>query len=303
MNINKKYKNNLFSWMFSDEDVLRELYNAIAGTNYDKDVKIEINTLQDLLFQDRINDISFMIDNKIIVLIEHQSTINENMPLRMLIYIVRLYEKIIEHLGKKKIYGKKLVKIPQPEFYVLYNGTDDFPAEKTLRLSDAFDTLENKDKLPLELIVKVININKGQNKELEQKSALLREYATFIEEVRKNLAEVSQETVQPVEGKTPLEEATRRAVRYCIENNILRDFLTEFGSEVSSMLFTEWNLDDALEVAREEAWEEAWEKGIDRLSELIDQGYSTEEAKNILKSERPAKRRRNIPGNQKPVLA
>ncbi|MCL1836461.1 MAG: Rpn family recombination-promoting nuclease/putative transposase [Treponema sp.] len=50
------------------------------------------------------------------VLIEHQSTINPNMPLRLLLYIAHLYEKII---GRKKLYNTKLEKIPAPEFIVL----------------------------------------------------------------------------------------------------------------------------------------------------------------------------------------
>jgi hypothetical protein len=308
MSINKEYKNNLFVWLFSNAVVLRELYNAIAGTNYGKDVKIEINTLQDLLFLDPKNDISFIIGDMIVVFIEHQSTINENMPLRLLIYVARLYEKIIERLGKKKIYREKMVKIPRPEFYVFYNGTADFPAEKVLRLSDAFEAIGDKEKLPLELTVKVININKGQNKELEQKSVMLSDYATFIKQVRDNLAELTSKGTPPTDNKKTdnkkqLDEAIKRAIHYCIENNILRDTLIQFGSEVSSMLFTEWNLDDAKEAWREEAWEdgleigmergmergreEGVEIGIDSLCDLLDQGYTPQEAKEILKTRKP----------------
>jgi hypothetical protein len=42
-----------------------------------------------------MNDISFEIGDKLVVLIEHQSTINPNMPLRLLLYIGRVYEKIL----------------------------------------------------------------------------------------------------------------------------------------------------------------------------------------------------------------
>ena len=46
----------------------------------------------------------------------------------------------------------------------------DYPAQKDLKLSDAFmETNENKDDIPLELIVKVININHPDNENfLEQ---------------------------------------------------------------------------------------------------------------------------------------
>jgi hypothetical protein len=42
------------------------------------------------------NDISFLLDGKLVVLIEHQSSLNRNMPLRLLLYIGRVYEKIPE---------------------------------------------------------------------------------------------------------------------------------------------------------------------------------------------------------------
>jgi predicted transposase/invertase (TIGR01784 family) len=262
MRAKKNYKNNLFIWLFSNPAILRELYNALAGTNYDESVKIEINTLQDVLFLDRKNDISFIIGNKIVVFIEHQSTINENMPLRLLIYITRLYEKIIESLGKNKIYREKLVKIPRPEFYVFYNGTADYPAEKVLRLSDAFESMGQKDDPPLELTVKVININKGKNKELEQKSTMLSDYAFFVKKTRDFFKELEPQKLDDKKAfQKAFNEAIEKAIHYCIENNILKDILIKFSSEVSSMLFTEWNLNDAKEAWKEEAWEEGMEEG------------------------------------------
>src|SRR5215469_9383147 len=94
---NVKYKDSVFSLLFSDTDILRELYGALEGVTLPPDVPITINTLEDALYMDRINDISFEIGGKLVILIEHQSTINPNMALRLLIYIARVYEKIIEN--------------------------------------------------------------------------------------------------------------------------------------------------------------------------------------------------------------
>jgi hypothetical protein len=52
--------------------------------SFDKNAKITINTLGNVLFLGRRNDISFLVGYKPVVLIEHQSTINSNMPLRFL---------------------------------------------------------------------------------------------------------------------------------------------------------------------------------------------------------------------------
>ena len=71
---NTKYKDSVFSLLFSDPVILRELYCALEDVTMPPDIPITINTLQDALFMDRINDISFEIGDKVVVLIEHQST-------------------------------------------------------------------------------------------------------------------------------------------------------------------------------------------------------------------------------------
>ena len=106
METNTNYKSSVFSLLFSDPDTLRELYCALEGVTLPADVPVTINTLSDVLFMDKVNDISFEIGGKVVVLIEHQSTINPNMCLRLLLYIGRVYEKIIKD---KKIYSSKKI--------------------------------------------------------------------------------------------------------------------------------------------------------------------------------------------------
>jgi hypothetical protein len=119
MGVNTRYKDSVFSFLFSDPNTLRELYGAIKGVDLPPDVSITVNTLEDVLYKTLLNDISFEIDNKLVVLMEHQSTINPNMAIRLLMYIARIYEKII---SGRSIYGSKQVYIPRPEFIVFYNG-------------------------------------------------------------------------------------------------------------------------------------------------------------------------------------
>ena len=90
----------MFSTLFSNPDVLREVYSAIEGVDIPSDAIIEINTLSDVLYMQQINDLSFTIDDRIVVLIEHQSTINDNVPVRH--NIINLREK----KGKSPYNGK-----------------------------------------------------------------------------------------------------------------------------------------------------------------------------------------------------
>jgi predicted transposase/invertase (TIGR01784 family) len=58
-----------------------------------------------------------------------------------------------------------------------------------------------------------------------------------------------------------LAKAVPNAIKYCIDNNKLRDFLETHGSEVHNMLMGEYNEEEHMEVVREEALEEGIEKG------------------------------------------
>jgi len=130
------------------------LYNALHGTDYsERDTQITINTLSESHFTPHKNDLSFIINGKLVIMIEHQSSINENMPFRFLQPIARIFENNIS--DKKAIYRKALIKLPRPEFIVLYNGTAPFPDKETLRLSDAYEQVEGFDKINLELEVTV----------------------------------------------------------------------------------------------------------------------------------------------------
>ena len=246
MNVNKKHKNSVFSALFSTPEKLRELYSAIEGIDVPPDAVVEINTLSDVLFMEQINDVSFTIDDRIIVLIEHQSTLSGNVPLRLLMYIARVYEKIIDRV---MIYKKKLVKIPKPEFIVLYNGIEPFPDRQELRLSSAFKGIEGlilpeHNNVSLELVVQVYNINHGRNREMVEKSETLNGYSTFVEKIR----EYSRES--------PLEESIATAIKYCIEHNTLKEFLKNHGMEVINMLCEEPPLEEIIAVRVEEAVEE-----------------------------------------------
>ncbi len=249
--VNNKYKDSVFTLLFKDKYKLIELYNAIEETNYTNNTDIEINTLEDVLFMNRVNDISFIIDGKFVVLIEHQSTINKNMPLRFLMYMARVYEKMVDN---KAIYKQSLIKIPTPEFIVLYNGNQNQPEKQTLKLSDSFIIKSN---INLELYVKVININYGKSKVLNR-SKNLNDYSYFIYKVK-----------QYRENNLSLEDSIKEAINDCIKQNILKEFLENNASEVINMLYTEFDINVAKEVWQEEAKEEGRQEGIKEIAKSL----------------------------------
>jgi predicted transposase/invertase (TIGR01784 family) len=274
--VKRNHKASVFTSLFSDPDVLRELYSAIEGITIPHDIPVVINTLSGVLYPTQENDVSFLIDNRLVVLIEHQSTISENMPLRLLEYVEHIYEKTID-LEKK--YQKNMIKIPRPEFIVLYNGLDDYSEYSELKLSDMFMDVEGLkqasiEKTPLELIVQVYNINHGHNPELLKKCKTLDNYSFFIDKIREYLNK-----------KKTLEKAVKLAVKYCIKKNILKKYLQENSSEVFNMIFGEYDREMDIAVNRREAWEDGRAEGREEGREegkiitaknLLDEGSSLE---------------------------
>ena len=245
---NRKYKDSVFVDLFSEDEKAKEnflsLYNALHGTKLTATAQLKNVRLDQVLYMTFYNDVSYLIDNKIIVLVEHQSTINPNMPLRCLEYISRLYETLFE---SKEKYSRKLLNIPTPEFYVFYNGDETYPSDKTLKLSDAF--IEKTVKPNLELTVKIININQQNHHPLLKNCKTMYEYTIFVETVRRW-------------KKTDPQKGFQKAIEECIANDILRDYLKRKTKEVLNMLLAEYDYETDIAVQRAEEREIAFAEGI-----------------------------------------
>jgi len=199
------------------------------------------------------NDLSFMIGS-VMNLYEHQSTFNPNMPVRGLSYFARLYETYMSRY-KLNAYGKKLIRLPAPQYIVFYNGRDEQPDELELKLSDAFVPPLNTGEEPaLECRVRMLNINLGHNQRLMQDCRKLWEYAKFVEEVRLNL-----------DSGYPIDRAVNTAIDSCIQQDILKDILIQSRSEVLLMFLTEY--DEKLHM--EHTFEEGREVGLEQGQKQI----------------------------------
>ena len=158
----RDFKSRMFAMIFSDKKELLKLYNAVANRNYEDPELLEINTLENAFYMSMKNDLSFIIDSRL-SLYEHQSTWNPNIPLRDLLYVARLYEKLIV---KDSLYGTRLLQIPSPKFIVFYNGIEERPEREVLKLSDAYEP--GAVEPDLELKVLVLNINAGYNEDIKE---------------------------------------------------------------------------------------------------------------------------------------
>ena len=203
-NTARNYKDTVFSSLFYEcenaEENAKDLYKALTGRTV---CNAEKCRLEDVLFREFKNDVAYIMDGKFVCFIEHQSTINPNMPLRLLIYAARTFERYF--LNENLIYSSNLLKIPTPEFYVLYNGSRGLKSDK-LKLSTAFE--EEVEKPDLELIVNVENINYDRIKGTRlEKCQVLSDYSFLIEKIREYDGDIE------------------RAVKDCIELGVLTEYL------------------------------------------------------------------------------
>ena len=108
------------------------------------------------------------------------------MPMRGVLYFARLYGKIIAQ-NNINIYSSSSKKFPFPQHIVFYNGTENQPDRTVLRLSDLFERSGEGKTPALECITVMLNINYGHNRALLEKCRRLKEYAIFVDRVRRNL--------------------------------------------------------------------------------------------------------------------
>ncbi|MBQ6565498.1 MAG: hypothetical protein IJL80_00445 [Treponema sp.] len=138
---------------------------------------------------------------------------------------------------QKDIYSSRLIKIPAPQYFVLYNGLAEQTEKVDLRLSDAFE----KKSEGYEWTAHVINVNAGHNKNILSSCQILEDYAQFVAKVRHNC-----------NCGMVLTKAIDTAVDDCIRQGILESFLRKHKSEVAYMYIFEYNEELHNKTLREE---------------------------------------------------
>ena len=251
-NQKRDYKSSLFVNMFGRNINAKEhflsLYNAIHDTNFKiGEVEIKPVTLENVVYNNIENDVSMEINDSIVVLAEHQSTINNNMPFRCLEYLVAHYNRFFTDNDK---YNTKEIKLPRPECYVFYNGDDAFPQEKIMRLSDAFKKIKRTtslkdlpESLSLDLSVKIYNINKEANHPILQKCEALLAYSNFTEYAR-------------IGKRNGEKNPPKYALDKCKHENLLTEYFNNLSKEEQSMIFGEWDQEKFIEVQKKIAVED-----------------------------------------------
>lgn len=222
-----------------------ELYNALNNTNYKDPNALKLNTLENVLFIKMHNDVSFLIDSQL-TLYEHQRTTNQNMPLRGFFYFAQLYHKYLID-AEEQLTTSKMIKIPNPNYIVFYNGDTNRDEDYEMILSDAFMIEDKNGKF--EWTARVLNINKDYNLSLQNKCKALYDYIQFTSRINENKEK----------GMTN-EKAIDEAIDWASEQNLLEGFIKEQKAEVKMTLLTEFNEEASIRGWRKEGMQQKAEE-------------------------------------------
>ena len=241
-NAARNYKDRIFRMVFREKKALLALYNAMNETDYENEDDLKVTTLESALYLEMKNDVSFVLYDELL-LYEHQSTKNPNLPLRNLFYVSDVYSELTKDLF---LYGSVPVQIPEPKFVVFYNGLENMQEREVLKLSSLY--AKKAEHISLELETLVLNVS--YNKILMERCRQLSDYAQFVSEVRKRLSK-----------KIPLSEAVNEAVEDCIQRGILAEFLSKNRAEVIKVSIYEYDEEKVKRMFKEECMKLGMEQG------------------------------------------
>ena len=252
-NINRRAKDTVFTDLFSDKKYILQMYCALHpedSTVTEDDISNV--TMQNVFIDDMYNDLGFMIKDKLVVLVEAQSTWTVNIIVRCLEYITQTYN---EHIVRTEqdIFGAKKIRLPKPELYVLYTG-DRKNVPEAITLSDEF--FGGAD---IDVNVTVHILHSGRRNDI------IEQYIIFTR--------IFNEQVQ-VYGYT--RKAIEETVRICMDNNVLKEYMNERRTEVFDIMMSLFDeefiyktamksrLRDAEEQGLKQGMEKGMEKGIEK---------------------------------------
>lgn len=220
--LHRTFKDTVFTNLFSNEKYTLQLYKDLHPEDTDVDIDdIEIVTIQNVLTADQHNDLGFVVGDRMLILVEAQSTWSPNIVLRALLYAAQTLKDYIKRQGID-LYGRAPASIPLPELYVVYTGEKaDVPDELTLsgvHFGGAPSGIETR--------VQVIRT---------PDRSIAGQYIDFAKTV---------DSYRVVVG--PNEDAVRKAITDCTRRGVLVEYLKSHEKEVVSIMMTLYDEEEVL---------------------------------------------------------
>ena len=211
----RKIRDSVFTNLFQEKKYLLQLYKALhpEDTEVTEDEIADI-TLKHVLVDADYNDLGFSVGDRLMVLVESQSTWTMNIIIRALMYLMQTYHDYFRRT-KQNLYGSKKVKMPKPELYVIFTGERKAIPDTITLSKDFFDEAE----IAVDAKIKVLYQENAED--------IIGQYIIFCK--------VYQEQ-RKCYGNT--REAVTETIRICKDRNVLKEYLESREKEVVDIMMT-----------------------------------------------------------------
>ena len=209
-------KNSVFLDLFQDKKNLLALYKTLHPEDTDAtEDTLDIVTIDNVLTDNLYNDLGIMVgNNRLLLLLEAQSSWTMNILIRILLYLAQSYHEYFERTSQS-LYKSRKVKMPKPELYIIYTGSKGGKPD-TISLSKEF--FDGAD-IDIEVKAKVIYESDKDN--------IINEYIVFCRVFNEQIKEY---------GMT--EQAVTETIRICKDRNILKQYLSSKEVEVVTIMMS-----------------------------------------------------------------
>ena len=258
--IRRDIQNTVFMDLFGrkDKKYLIQLYQALHPEDVSATIDdLDLVTIENIITNGIYNDLGFLARKKLVILIEAQSTWSPNIIMRIFMYLAKTYNEYIFNNPelKAKLYSNSKIEVPKPELYVLYTGEKGNKPEILSLREEFFSTSE----FLIDLQAKVIFAEKGRRD-------IIGQYISFCVVVKEQFLLHNDK-----------KKAIQEAIRICIENDDLAEYLMQHRKEVEDVMFTLLTQEEATEsygyLQRMEGREEGRIEGLVAAINLLKPAY------------------------------
>ena len=221
----RKIKDSVFTNLFQDKKYLLRLYKALHPEDSDvTEDDIKDITIKHILVDADYNDLGFSVGERLVILVESQSTWTLNIIIRALMYLIQTYHDFFKRT-KQNLYGSKKVNMPKPELYVIFTGEKPKNPPDTISLSKDFFNGEN---IALDAEIKVLY--------QEDENSIIGQYIIFCKVYNKQRKKYGQ-----------VKKAVTETIRICKDRNVLKEYLENKEQEVVDIMMTLFDDEQVLE--------------------------------------------------------
>ena len=153
-------KNSVFLDLFQNKSYLLKLYKTLhpEDTTATEDSLTDV-TITNVLTDNLYNDLGFIVNNKLMILVEAQSTWTVNILVRVLLYLAQSYHEYFQHTSQN-YYKSRKVKMPKPELYVIFTGNKEWKSDKIFLSKEFFNEQTKQYGITQKVVMEAIRICK-----------------------------------------------------------------------------------------------------------------------------------------------